>query len=126
MKLRLLDDSIRLRLSQSEVTAAKERGLVEGQTRFADGSVFTYALEAVKTAAGASAAYAKGRIVVKLPAREISAWADDDTAVSLRGEVRLPDGGQLKLLVEKDFKCLSPREDEDQSDLYQNREPTAC
>jgi hypothetical protein len=126
MKLRLLDDSIRLRLSRSEVTAAHERGIVESRTRFADGSVFTYVLEATKSAKGASAVYERDRMVVKLPAREISAWANDDTAVSLRGEVRLPDGAALTLLVEKDFKCVSPRGDEDQSDLFQNREPTAC
>jgi len=125
MKLRLLDDSIRLRLSQSEVIAARERGLVESQTRFADGSVFTYALEAAKSAASPSAAYTRDRMVVKLSAREIEDWANDDAAVSLRGEVRLADGSQLKLLVEKDFKCVSPRDDgEDQSDLFQNRQST--
>src|SRR5262249_34330201 len=113
MKLRLLNDSIRLRLSRSEVLAAHERGIVESQTRFSDGSVFTYALEAAKSANDASAVYMRDRMVMKLPAREISAWANDDAAVSLRGEVRLPDGGHLKLLVEKDFKCIAPRDDED-------------
>jgi hypothetical protein len=126
MKLRLLDDSIRLRLSRGEVVAAHEQGLVESQTRFSDGSVFTYALEAVQSATDASASYSRDRIVVKLPARDVSAWATDDTAVSLHGDVRLPNGGHLKLLVEKDFKCLSPRGDEDDSDLFQNRQPTNC
>ena len=126
MKLRLLDDSIRLRLSRSEVVAASERGFVESQTRFADGSVFTYALEASQDASGAGAAYKRDRMVVKLPASEIAAWANDDDAVSLRGEVRLSDGGQLRVLVEKDFKCRVPQGDEDQSDLFQNPEPTAC
>ena len=123
MKLRLLDDSIRLRLSRSEVVAAHEHGVVESQTRFADGSKFTYALEAAKGAKAPSAVYTRDRMVVTLPAREVSAWANDDDAVSLRGEVRLPDGAVLKLLVEKDFKCVSPRgDDEDQSDLFQNRD----
>jgi hypothetical protein len=126
MKLRLLDDSIRLRLSRSEVVAASERGFVESQTRFADGSVFTYALEASQDGSGASAAYHRDRMVVKLPAGEISAWANDDDAVSLRGEVRLADGAPLKVLVEKDFKCRVPQGEEDQSDLFQNPEPTAC
>jgi hypothetical protein len=120
MKLRLLDDSIRLRLSQSEVAAADEQGIVEGRTRFPDGSAFTVALEALKVGSDASASYARDRMVVKLPAQKISAWANDDTLVSLRGEVKLPDGGHLKLLVEKDFECLTPRGDEDQSNLFQN------
>jgi hypothetical protein len=123
MKLRLLDDSIRLRLSRSEVIAAEEQGIVEGKTRFPAGSAFTFALEALPQASVASAAFTGGRMVVKLPAEKIAAWAGDDAAVSLHDELKLPDGGLLKLLVEKDFRCLSPRDDEDQSDLYQNPEP---
>ncbi len=125
MKLRLLDDSIRLRLSRDEVVAAAEHGVVEGQTRFPDGSVFTFALEALENGSDASASYASDRLVVTLPARDISAWANDDTAVSLHGELALPLGGPLKLLVEKDFRCVSPRADEDQSNLFQNPEQ-AC
>jgi hypothetical protein len=122
MKLRLLDDSIRLRLSRDEVVAAAERGVVEGRTRFPDGSVFRFALESLENKPDASASYASDRLVVKLPAPQISAWANDDTAVSLHGELDLPLGGRLKLLVEKDFRCVSPRDDEDQSNLFQNPE----
>ena len=121
MKLRLLNDSIRLRLSRSEVVAAAEQGIVEAQTRFPDGSVFAFALEALKTGS-ASAAYTRNRMVVKLPAQEIAAWANDDEAVSLHGELKLQEGGPLKILVEKDFKCVTPRGDEDQSDLFVNPE----
>jgi hypothetical protein len=120
MKLRLLDDSIRLRLSRDEVTAADEQGIVEGQTRFPDGSVFTFALEALQNSSSASASYSRDRLVVQLPAPKISAWAKDDTAVSLHGELALPLGGPLKLLVEKDFRCVAPRDDEDQSNLFKN------
>jgi hypothetical protein len=124
MKLRLLDDSIRLRLSRDEVIAAHEQGIVESQTRFPDGSVFTFALEALKNGSNASASFASDRLVVKLPAPQISAWAKDDTAVSLHGELALPRGGPLKLLVEKDFRCIAPRDDEDQSNLFQNPQRT--
>ncbi len=120
MKLRLLDDSIRLRLSRDEVIAADERGVVEGQTRFPDGSVFTFALEALENSSNASASYATDRLVVRLPAPKISAWAKDDTAVSLHDELALPLGGQLKVLVEKDFRCIAPRDEEDQSNLFKN------
>jgi len=125
VKLRLLNDSIRLRLSQSEVVAADEQGVVEGKTSFPDGSVFAFALEAQQDAAAASATFSNGRLTVRLPAAEIAGWASDETAVSLQGELKLPQGGPLKLLVEKDFRCLSPRDDEDQSDLFRNPEPSA-
>jgi hypothetical protein len=38
----------------------------------------------------------------------------------LHDELTLPLGGRLKLLVEKDFRCISPRDDEDQSNLFKN------
>lgn len=123
MKLRLLDNSIRLRLSRGDVAAADEQGIVEGRTRFPNGSVLIYILEALPNASDASATYVNDRLIVKLPASEISAWANDDAAVSLRSRVSLPDGDDLKLLVEKDFKCLSHRHDEGQSNLFPNPEP---
>lgn len=63
---------------------------------------------------------------VGLPASDVSRWAKDDTAVSIQKEIELPGGGQLKLLVEKDFQCLTDRPDEDQSDLFQNPDSSAC
>lgn len=125
MKLRLLDDSIRLRLSQADVTRADQDGVVEGRTRFPDGSAFTFVLES-QPQGEATAAYAAGRMVVRLPAGEISRWANDDTSVSLEREVELPGGDRLKLLVEKDFQCLTARPDEDQSDLFVNPEADEC
>lgn len=124
MKLRLLNDSIRLRLSRSEVAAADKAGIVEAQTRFPDGSTFTFALEASEKGSPTSASYTGDRMVVKLPVTDISAWANDDMAVSLRGELELPVGGSLRLLVEKDFECVTPRGDEDQSDLFTNPQGT--
>lgn len=125
MKLRLLNDSIRLRLSRSEVAEADGQGAVEAQTRFPDGSAFTFALEA-QASGPASASYARNRMVVRLPAAEISRWANDDAAVSLQAEVELPGGGPLNLLVEKDFQCLTARPGEDQSDLFVNPEAGEC
>ena len=123
MKLRLLEDSIRLRLSRSEVGTAADNGVVECRTRFPDGTEFTYALEAEPEAQSASASYEQNRMTVRLPAAQVSAWASDDEAVSLRGELELASGDKLKLLVEKDFQCLTPRGDEDQSDLFPNPDP---
>jgi hypothetical protein len=120
MKLRLLDDSIRMRLSRSEVLAADQAGVVEGRTRFPNGSVFSFALETLPEGAEPSAEYSHERMVVRLPASEVSAWASDDTAVSLTGELALAGGAALQLLVEKDFQCLAPRAGEDQSDLFTN------
>jgi hypothetical protein len=125
VKLRLLEDSIRLRLSQSDVAEVDRGGVVEGRTRFPGGAAFTFALEALPQGP-CNASYDRDRLVVGLPAEEISRWAHDDTAVSLHGEVDLPGGERLQLLVEKDFQCLTARPDEDQSDLFVNPEASEC
>jgi len=119
MKLRLLDDSIRLRLSRTEVAASRAGGTVAAQTRFADGNVFRYVLRSVPEQAF-GARWLDHQIVVDVPAAQLAQWATDEQSVSLCGEVPLPDGGRLKLLVEKDFTCLSHHTDEDQSDLFAN------
>ena len=49
------------------------------------------------------------------------AWATTEQ-VSIQGEQMLDDGGKLKILVEKDFVCLTGRDDEDESDMYPHPE----
>jgi hypothetical protein len=119
VKIRILDDSIRLRLSQSDVQTANAGGVVESETRFPDGSVFRYALESIADGP-ADASFSDGRVLVRLPAEEVGAWAGDDTAVSIEASIELPGQDQLRLLVEKDFQCLTARSDEDQTDLFVN------
>ena len=38
--------------------------------------------------------------------------------VSIAANEALDDGDSLKILVERDFACLAPREDEDESDMF--------
>ena len=38
--------------------------------------------------------------------------------VSIEADEALDDGDSLKILVEKDFACLAPREGEDETDMY--------
>ena len=51
-------------------------------------------------------------------ARPSTPWAAGND-VSLHGEQPL-EHGVLRILVEKDFTCVEPRDGEDQSDLYPN------
>jgi hypothetical protein len=125
VKLRLLDDTIRLRLSRGDVAAVDKEGVVEAKTHFPDGAAFRFALES-SAGGSVSAEFTGNRMVVRLPKADISAWANDDSAVSLHGEVQLAENAALTLLVEKDFQCLTPRPDEDQTDLFSNPDSTAC
>lgn len=120
MKLRILDNSIRLRLSQSEVAAFLENGKVEAQSRFGllDGEVLIYSLEKIE-AGGLSATYGDGHIKVFIPQKLGDDWASTDQ-VGMEGEQVLNENTTLRILIEKDFQCPTPRKGEDESDNFPN------
>lgn len=117
MKLRIRGNSIRLRLSQSDLAALLDCGGVEDSVVFPAGPVLTYRLES-GAGKSAEADYDADRVVIRFPAAEIEAWARPDE-VTMSAALPLGDG-LLELLVEKDFRCLSPRAGEDDADLFAN------
>lgn len=119
MKLRIRDNSIRLRLSQTEVATIRSEGLVGGRVSFAGGACLTYCLESSPACVDVEAQFADGEISVRLPEASVIAWADSDE-ISIEATQSLSDGDHLTILIEKDFACLSPREGEDESDLYRH------
>lgn len=125
MKLRILDDSLRLRLPQGEVQQLRDTGRVEAAIRFGPGpdQRLVYALITVPEAQRISATLTDREIAVHLPQSIAHAWADGNE-VSLRGEQSLGEG-TLTLLVEKDFKCLTPRDGEEEYDGFANPN-TSC
>lgn len=118
MKIRICDDSIRLRLDRSEVEAIGRNDTVECHTHFPGGREFTYRLTVAETNKVA-ASIAGSCIEVCLPKGVAASWAGDETEVSIEAVESLA-RGELVLLVEKDFECLEPREGEDQSNRFEN------
>ena len=117
MKLRVLNSSIRLRLTQSEVDAVNTDGFVKGSVRFVGGKTFDYVLESSAVVQTSEADISANQLVVRVPRSVVMSWAESDQ-VSIRSDQLLGDGGELKILVEKDFNCLSPRDEEDESDMF--------
>ena len=123
MKLRIRGDSLRLRLSQSEVATFAERGALEDATTFGPSAKLSYAM-AFGDSLGATLTGA--RILVTVPAAAARAWATNEEvgleATQSTGE------GTLKILVEKDFACLTPRGSEDADAFPHPKEGTgeAC
>ena len=58
-------------------------------------------------------------IEVLLPSEAGRAWATGDT-VGLEGSQPVGDGRTLRILVEKDFACLTTRPHEDDTDAFPN------
>jgi hypothetical protein len=117
MKLRIRDNSIRLRLTRREVETLREDGLVSCRTAFPGGRDFQYLLESNPASVNPAAFFSDCIMTVRLPETTVLAWATTEQ-VSIRGEQLLDDGEKIDILVEKDFTCLAPREGEDESDMY--------
>lgn len=117
MKLRIRDNSVRLRLTRGEVDTLRERGVVSCRTGFPGGREFQYAVESSPACVSPGAFLSDSVMSVRLPETAVFAWATTEQ-VSIEGEQRLQDGETVSILVEKDFACLAPREGEDESDMF--------
>jgi len=118
MKIRIHNDSIRLRLDRSEVADIGEGNPVECSTRFAGGTQFRYSLR-VGDHNAVGAIFTERGIELSVPRDTAEHWAKDEMQVSIRGNEDV-DGGELALLIEKDFECLEPRPGESQSNRFIN------
>jgi len=121
VKLRIRDNSVRLRLTRTEVDSLRLQGVVTAATGFPGGREFQYRVESSPAIVNPAAFFSDNTIAVRLPETAVLAWASTDQ-VSLPGDQVLDDGTRLRILVEKDFACLAPREGEDESDMYPHPE----
>lgn len=119
MKLRILGDSLRLRLSQSEVKQFGDSARVEQSIRFGPGSVMTYAIEHGSAVDHVQASYEASTVTVRIPSATAKTWVATDQ-VSIRGTQPLEGTEPLSLLIEKDFKCAIPRPGEEDYDGFQH------
>ncbi len=93
--------------------------LVRGRVRFAGGSTFDYILESSPATVKPEAHISNNVLTVRIPENEILQWSTTEQ-VSISAEQIMHGGDPLKILVEKDFSCLTPRDGEDESDMYPN------
>jgi hypothetical protein len=118
MKLRIRENTIRLRLKQNEVEKLASGQSIVERTCFPD-SVLTYRLD-VSTDGQFSASFHDGNLTICLPRPDITKWAQNND-VSIVAEQALGNSEVLSLLIEKDFKCLVPghhRLNEEDADTY--------
>ena len=121
MKIRIKDNSIRLRLTRGEIDLIRDKGVVRAITRFPGSRQFSYSVESSPASINPAAFYSESEISVLLPETVVLAWAKTEQ-VSIEGEQVLDGGDKLKILVEKDFACLAPRDGEDESDMFAHPE----
>lgn len=117
MKLRIKGDSIRFRLSKSELTAFGIVNFVKDKIHFAD-SELEYSIVTSDSNAEISASFQSNLITVNVPTQLALNWVNTEI-VGLQFEQTLSNGNKLFILIEKDFVCLD-NTFEDQSDNFPN------
>lgn len=124
MKIRIKGDSLRLRLDKADIDVLHQEGKVEESTSTA-GMKFCYGLEESTVHTNLFASADNNKITVFIPKQMSEEWSVDDI-VGFDFLQENEDGTSLKLLVEKDFKCLTPR-NEDESNAFPNpQEKHSC
>jgi hypothetical protein len=118
MKLRIRGNSIRLRLSQQDVKVFEEKGRVEDRIQFgatADDQL-TYVLESAEIKKLKSE-FSDNTITIFVPAELGKVWVESQL-VGLEHLDATTENNQVRILVEKDFKCMHVRINEDESDSF--------
>lgn len=120
MKLRIRGNTLRLRLSKTEVDDLNKNGEAEEAISFAPGEHSRLVYRAAAIAGGEmTASFAENRIIIGIPKVEIDEWADSEL-VGIAGSVPIGNGEVLDVLIEKDFACKKPRGGEDETDMFEN------
>lgn len=83
------------------------------------GPSLTYGLRVSATSEVITAEFDGSSIVVLIPEKEANDWANSDV-VGVESMQPIGHGRSLRILVEKDFACLTPRKHEDEKDAFPN------
>ena len=118
MKLRLKGNSLRLRLTQPEVTQMVATGRVEETVAFGTHAL-VYALERCDKTSDVSASFDGHEVTVRVARAVLDAWVTTD-CVGFERTLEMAGGAFLRLLVEKDWQCLTARAGEDESSAFPN------
>ena len=120
MKLRIKGSSLRLRLTQGEVRQLETQGEVAEQVEFGAGARLTYRLRMDAQKGVIAATYGDNVIDIRVPREAALNWSRTDQVTLSHAEV-VP-GGELRVVIEKDWNCLAPRSEEDESDNFPHPE----
>ena len=121
MKIRMKQDSLRLRLGRAELERFLKDGRIQETTRFAASpeAGFTYALEVSSPgSAGTTLRTMPCGVTVVVTPEQVRLWKRDDQ-VGIYTDLEVDTDTRLEVIVEKDFACLD-RSDSDNADTFAN------
>lgn len=118
MKLRIRGNSVRIRLTKSEVARLGDGLRVDERTQFGPSSVLTYSVAPSASVSKPAVEFKDAALSVLLPAVQTRTWAHSDQ-VAIEATQDVGSGTQLAILVEKDFECVHSRAEEN-ADAFPN------
>ncbi len=118
MKIRIKGNSIRYRLTKTEIANFGKNGYLEERTEFPGGPSFYYRLERNGGIENLEASFSGNKICIAVPGKMADEWTTTDI-VGYDHKMKMGEEKELFLLIEKDFVCLDHTL-EDQSDNYEN------
>jgi hypothetical protein len=127
VKLRIKGNSLRLRVTRSELDRLLAGEPIEEAIHFspAPESALRYVLRVDPVSKGTHISYIDGEIDVSVSSEQARVW-NEETQVGIYTTLDLSSAGALKIAIEKDFACLDGR-DEDNHDTFANPlEGKAC
>ena len=121
MKLRIHGNSIRFRLSQSEVASLASEGRLEESVQLtpAKSDLLTYVLEKSSQCREVRAWRSDCKIGVTLPDGLVRSWATTDQ-VGIEQTQPVGEGALLHIAIEKDFRCPHSNTHEGEGDNFPN------
>ena len=107
MKVRIKGNSLRFRVTQSELARLIVAGRIEQTIYFspAEDSRLTYVLEHQSSSSSTTLRYQPHEVAIVLSTADVRSWGES-IQVGIYSAVDLGVHGVLDLLVEKDFACL--------------------
>ena len=118
MKIRIKGNSIRYRLTKTDIQNFGTNGFVEERTEFQNGPCFYYRLEKKPGIPNLDASFLNNRITIFISEDIANEWITTDV-IGFDNRMNIGNEKGLFLLIEKDFACLDHAL-EDQSDNYPN------
>jgi hypothetical protein len=120
MKLRIKGDSLRFRVSRSELEKLLGGKRIEDTIHFtaAPDARLTYALESTQQSDSLRIQYEPQSVTVFLSEEQAKSWGKEGE-VGIYTSVEIGEAGSLEVIVEKDFACLD-RGGEENVDAFAN------
>lgn len=122
MKIRIKENSVRFRLTPTEVKKFCEESYIEKTTQFSS-TTFVYAVKQFPID-NLQVDFSDNTITLKVPESFAKDWNANEVVGLDYTEERV-DGSSFYLLLEKDFACLDNTH-EDQTDKYPNPKAGQC